>query len=243
LTPDLPAVAEGWIMTGTRLRDVVWSMGLSLAFVAGVAVRAEAQAHGTLRFNVKDYAGLSPERLVGAIDTATAIYAAAGVEVGWTYLCLRRCRASTTPTPELTVENATDLTIFIYPDAMTSTAFPRSVMGSTPTGSYVSYAFFDRVVEFASKRKLLIETVLGHVIAHEVGHLLLREGHAEQGLMRAEWFKQDLDLLRGGLLGFSPEQAARIRNRLLLDAAAVPHLDNLINDRPAMRTRPSSAPY
>jgi hypothetical protein len=78
----------------------------------------------------------------------------------------------------------------------------------------VAYAFFDRVAEFASSHKLLAATVLGHVIAHEVGHLLLREGHTERGLMRAEWFKRDLELAQTGLLGFTPEQSARIRATL-----------------------------
>lgn len=29
--------------------------------------------------------------------------------------------------------------------------------------------------------------------------------------MRAEWFERDLELARSGLLGFTPEQGARIR--------------------------------
>ena len=53
-----------------------------------------------------------------------------------------------------------------------------------------------------------------YVIAHEVGHLLLRQGHTARGLMREEWFKRDLDLARTGRLGFTPEQGARIREQL-----------------------------
>lgn len=201
-------------MAGTRLHNVFWSAVLSLAFVAGLAARAEAQSKGTLRFNVKDYVGLSQVRLADTIETATAIYAAAGVEIGWTYRCFRRCDAQVEVARTSSVDEVMDLTIFIYPDAMTSTAFPKSVMGSAPSGSSVAYTFFDRVVEFAFKRKLLITTVLGHVIAHEVGHLLLRAGHTERGLMRAQWFERDLELARAGLLGFTPEQGSRIRARI-----------------------------
>ena len=201
-------------MAGTRLRSVYLSAVLSLAFVGGLAARAEAQSTGTLRFNVKDYVGLTPVRLADARETATAIYASVGVEVGWTYRCFRHCGKQVAVTRESSVDEATDLTIFIFPERMTSITFRRSVMGSAPSGSSVAYAFFDRVAEFAFKRNLLAGTVLGHVIAHEVGHLLLREGHSERGLMRAEWFDPDLALVRAGVLGFSPEQGARIRAQL-----------------------------
>ena len=198
-------------MAGTRLHNVSWSAVLSLALVGGLADRAEAQSQGTLRFNVKDYVGVSQVRLTDTMKTATAIYAAAGIEVGWTYRCFRHCGGQVEVAPEPSVDEAIDLTILIYPNAMMSTTFPESVMGSAPGGSSVAYAFLDRVVEFAFKRNLVVGTVLGHVIAHEVGHLLLREGHTERGLMRAEWFKRDLELVKTGRLGFTPEQGSRIR--------------------------------
>jgi hypothetical protein len=204
-------------MAGTRLHNVYWSAVLLLTLVAGLAARVEAQSKGTLRLNVKDYVGVSPVRLADTNETATAIYTAAGVEVGWTYRCFRGCGGQVEVARESSSEEAIDLTIFIYPDAMTLTTLPassKSVMGSAPGGSSVAYAFFDRVIGFAFKRNLLVGTVLGHVIAHEVGHLLLREGHAERGLMRAEWFKRDLELAKTGLLGFTPEQGSRIREQL-----------------------------
>ena len=211
-------------MAGTRLHSVYFngvylSAVLSLAFVGGLAARPGAQSKGALRFNVKDYVGVSQVRLDDTIKTATAIYAAAGVEVGWTYRCFRRCRRQVEVAQESSVGEAMDLTILIFPEKMTATTFPTSVMGIAPSGSFVAYAFFDRVADFATKHKLLTATMLGHVIAHEVGHLLLREGHTERGLMRAEWFDRDLELAKTGLLGFTPEQGGRIRAHL--DAPAL----------------------
>ena len=157
---------------------------------------------------------VSQVHMAEAIRTATAIYAAVGVEVGWTYRCFRGCGGQVEAARESSVDAATDLTIFIHPEAMTFTTFPRSVMGSAPRGSSVVYTFLGRVSEFAFKRNLLVATVLGHVIAHEVGHLLLRQGHTARGLMREEWFTRDLELARTGRLGFTPEQGARIRAQL-----------------------------
>ena len=57
--------------------------------------------------------------------------------------------------------------------------------------------------------------VLGHTIAHEVGHLLLPRGtHGPAGLMRATWRMEDMRDAAQGHLGFSPAEAAIIRARL-----------------------------
>jgi hypothetical protein len=57
--------------------------------------------------------------------------------------------------------------------------------------------------------------VLGHVMAHELGHLLLgSNAHAEIGIMRPRWFGQQLRAVERGALFFSPEQALLMRNGL-----------------------------
>ncbi|MGD1157501.1 MAG: hypothetical protein ABSA41_16970, partial [Terriglobia bacterium] len=54
--------------------------------------------------------------------------------------------------------------------------------------------------------------ILGHGIAHEIGHLLLRTlKHNGRGLMRANWGPEELQLASRGLLRFTPEEAARLR--------------------------------
>jgi hypothetical protein len=56
--------------------------------------------------------------------------------------------------------------------------------------------------------------ILGHFTAHEIGHLLLGEGHSSAGLMRAEWSVRDLDRAARGRLSFTPDQSERMRQRL-----------------------------
>ena len=57
--------------------------------------------------------------------------------------------------------------------------------------------------------------VLGHVLAHEIGHVL--EGiarHSESGLMKAHWTPNDYsEMLRSGL-GFAEEDRELLRIRL-----------------------------
>jgi hypothetical protein len=57
--------------------------------------------------------------------------------------------------------------------------------------------------------------VLGHAMAHELGHLLLPYGsHARAGLMRGRWLTGDFKALAVGRLLFSPAEGALMRERI-----------------------------
>jgi hypothetical protein len=79
--------------------------------------------------------------------------------------------------------------------------------------------FYDRVQQIS--RQILNEgTVLGHAIAHEIGHLLLGvDAHSPEGLMRAHWTPHDLALAAQGkllLLDVEKQKIQRnVSNRLL----------------------------
>ena len=54
--------------------------------------------------------------------------------------------------------------------------------------------------------------VLGHAIAHEIGHVLLhQDSHSRMGLMRAGWDRNDLQNIVSIKLLFMPEEAERVR--------------------------------
>lgn len=72
----------------------------------------------------------------------------------------------------------------------------------------VSYDAVEALGEWEASRVQL----LGAVMAHEVGHLLLRsKDHSPAGLMRARWDSKDLERAAKGDLLFVPQQAALIR--------------------------------
>jgi hypothetical protein len=57
--------------------------------------------------------------------------------------------------------------------------------------------------------------VLGHVLAHEVGHVLLRsEAHTQDGLMKALWTRSDWQRAAVLAIGFNSEQQQRIVHEL-----------------------------
>jgi hypothetical protein len=66
--------------------------------------------------------------------------------------------------------------------------------------------------------------LLGHVMAHEMGHLLLPYGaHSIAGLMRPAWDRSQVRAAAEGLLTFTPDQAALIFERLLASASPNGH--------------------
>jgi hypothetical protein len=85
----------------------------------------------------------------------------------------------------------------------------RHILGSVPTGSSVAYVFTDRIAAQVLHKSTPIGVLLGHVIAHEIGHVLLGPGgHARAGIMRARLHHTDIT---SGHLSFDPAQAVAIR--------------------------------
>jgi len=72
------------------------------------------------------------------------------------------------------------------------------------------------------------EVLIGHVLAHEIGHKLLRtDSHSPTGLMKAHWSNVETEQMTFQPMTFTPADAAQIRENLaggcrLLAAAAGP---------------------
>jgi len=63
----------------------------------------------------------------------------------------------------------------------------------------------------ASRRLVPPALILGHVIAHEIGHVLLNleNHHSPAGIMRGEWNPRVLEDAKAGILVF---QASRLKS-------------------------------
>lgn len=198
---------------GVRRGRFVSAVAIPLSLFVSTGAEVATESPRPLRLNVYDYAGVAPDVRVAAADVTRHVYAAIGVDLIWVERCPVACRiafsreAYTDPT-------GGGLTVFVLPPDMTSREFPSTMLGNTPEKSEVAYAFFDRIRAVAFAREVSLATLLGHVIAHEVGHILLREGHAAEGLMRDHWVYRDLLLATRGRLGFTATQGGRIRSRL-----------------------------
>ena len=74
--------------------------------------------------------------------------------------------------------------------------------------------FYDRVQQI-SRQTVNEGTVLGHAIAHELGHLLLGvDAHSPEGLMRAQWTPRDLALAAQGKLLLLDGEKRKIQDNI-----------------------------
>ena len=75
--------------------------------------------------------------------------------------------------------------------------------------------FDDRIRWVAAEWNRPHATVLAHVIAHEIGHVLLRNGeHSLVGLMSEAWRDADFRWMSRSLMFFSRQQATAMRSEL-----------------------------
>jgi len=76
---------------------------------------------------------------------------------------------------------------------------------------YIASIFYEEAKERARERQVNFGELLGDVIAHELGHLLLgTNSHSGRGLMCAFWSGYQLSLGARGLLEFSDKEIKRI---------------------------------
>ena len=87
--------------------------------------------------------------------------------------------------------------------------------GSKDAPGRVTWLYYSRIQELARFLHLEVAQLLGHVMAHEMGHLLLpHDAHAAAGLMKRGWDNHQAILAATGSLTFEASQAAQIRTRL-----------------------------
>ncbi len=73
---------------------------------------------------------------------------------------------------------------------------------------------YDRVGFICEVHNMSASKLLGSILAHELGHVLMGENHSSFGIMIATFRKQELQHVETGDLFFSRSQAAQMRVRL-----------------------------
>jgi len=171
-------------------------------------------------------AEISPEIIVGAEKTAGKIFHKAGIHVVW----LNCGEPLQQPAGESTCQNVPLNQRFDVRIVRDSMGLRSSVLGiaflSEAGAGRQADVFYDDVAKIRRESNIDAATLLGHVTAHELGHLLLgANSHALSGLMRANWTRDELITASMGGLLFSNSQSARMKARLpmIFSAAGVGH--------------------
>jgi hypothetical protein len=98
---------------------------------------------------------------------------------------------------------------------------PGSLAYSLPfEGSHIR-VFYDRIMSAQAVTRLLAPKILGHVFAHEIGHILQGgDQHSETGVMKAHWTEADYSAMTFEPLRFTPIDIDLIERGLAKRAAA-----------------------
>jgi len=192
---------------------------ISLGFAAGPPSDS-AEPDFRLTVRVYDYARIARETLAKGESEAVRILRRAGMELDWADCTLAASGGQSQPVCQEDLA-PTDISLRILPRSMSvhlpfrdNTLGFAGLSGEGERGSMASI-FHSRVHDLAQMEDVTEDDILGHAIAHEIGHLLLRTiGHTPSGIMRARWGRKDLKRLNMEGLSFSEVQAEVMRTEV-----------------------------
>jgi hypothetical protein len=166
-----------------------------------------------ITFSVFNYAEVPLATLKKAEMFAQVILRKAGIDSVWENVEEMNGR----PVPYLQLPRAAScFAVRIFRDCgKRDPKFLRS-SGYAESGGVFITIFYNNVMAEAEAGELPAAWVLGPVLAHETGHLLLPPGsHSPRGIMKALWCQEDFELARQEGLLFSDEEARVLRAALL----------------------------
>ena len=170
-----------------------------------------------VQIRLYDYVDLPADTMAEAQQVASFILLQAGVETVWL-----RCPTDTSDVADRSAcsapQGSTDLVIRVLPREMMVRvkAFRRFYGFAWPVekgrSAFLASVFHHRIAALSRADGYPEAVLLGHFMAHEMGHLLLGLGsHSRNGLMRHPWRPQELRQAVRGTLRFNTEQSRRIR--------------------------------
>ena len=173
----------------------------AMVVTASVVVCASAAAEPlTLGIRVVDYTQRAAAALATAQHHVARVFGAVGITIVW-----REVAPNAAAAPD-------QVTVLILSEEMTSTKTAKDRLAPTVLGTAVppptrrAWIFLGRIEDAAFQQGQSTGLVLGHVIVHEVAHMVANIGHSEAGVMAAA-FSPRLESFQG----FTSEQGRELR--------------------------------
>lgn len=209
----------------TSRRCLGLGLGMTLLWMlTGKVLRAQEMPETRLPVSISVYddARVGADVVLRAEQEAAEIFAQAGIDTSWF-----RCGEGATLTHVSTqcgkAVAPTNLVLRIVnrPRGLKPGIFGISYLSAEGLGCY-SYVFLEPIEELQREFPGSLATLLGHVAAHEVAHLLLGvNSHSPAGLMRANWQREELQNLVRRRLLFNKSEAMLMSARLAPATQAV----------------------
>jgi hypothetical protein len=196
-------------------------IGICVALSAVLALSFGAAEPGSkVTVFVYNYAWVPSEVLAQTETQAARIYQLGGIEIQWLDCPLSPAEASQFPACQVP-PGPTRLALRLLSQSMADRL--RKAQDSygfalyPEDGSFATVAnvFASDAEQLANSRGMKWGLILGHLVAHELGHLLLGSGsHSSTGIMHVPWYPKELDILALGLMVFRPQEAERMRTNI-----------------------------
>jgi len=177
---------------------------LSLLSAAAAAAQVEVAVH------LYDNAKISQHLLSKATATTDRIFAAAAINLRW-----RSCSPA--------CAEDSNIPVFIIGIAGPQLEIPaKAALGfamlaaGNGNRAVVSVPRLEGFAEFTGTP---LAIAMGHAIAHELGHLIVRSNHHSTGIMSASWDKDGAARMRQGNLRFTPGDGEAMRKKLKASAS------------------------
>ena len=183
----------------------------------------------TLKVRVYDQADVPIGILGRALGETSRILAASGVETVWDL------RDANSPESEgraidfsavsMRMDQSIDTRHFLVMRFVRggSSDIRHNALGfSLPAARYGAHVtiYYDRAEKVSLVVPARLHKILGNVLAHEIGHVLLGSGgHSDSGIMKAVWTRADYQRIAAEYLQFLPQERVAMRNEVSRRAA------------------------
>ena len=196
-------------------------------FITTVALTLYAQTTEPLlklEIQLYNYSGVPAATLERAERDAARIYSRMDIEISWL-----GCPVTAEQAAQFTAcgqsASPTRLTLRLLSNVMAdrlplgSDIFGLALLPVDSGFGITANVCAGRAREMSEASNLPEGLLLGHLVAHEVGHLLLGSSrHSVKGLMHTPWQGKELQMMSQGTMWFTPGEAERIRAQVLARA-------------------------
>ena len=194
----------------------------TLTVLWSVPLAATESETPDVRIRILDYARIANDVIARAQQRVTDIYKIIGVQVRWQVTV---CPPAPSSSVADTLTEPSDFVVIVLsPNMSRRLKVARDVVGMAIVppqgGGRIAYVLFDRVTRVARTARLDVTDILGMVMAHEIGHLMLPDGsHSDSGLMRADWKIKELHRPLHAAFEFTIPEGEAIRRHLRRSAS------------------------
>ena len=201
---------------GSSATIAVAGFAMLMTLMAGTARNSNARRDpGILSTDLKmsvrvyNYAPNSTDMLRVAESETEKIFAKAGVRLEW-HECAKPAPAQSADPACAAPVTPTDLRLRIVNRVQLKDSHASAPASGFTFGDFIIVQL-EHLRELPAPAACFRDVLLGRVIAHEMGHVLLGEAHSPQGIMQARWGEEQLDLKAISEMLFTPDQTRALR--------------------------------